>query len=122
MTTVITVTKNVIKRAWNDLEPKVIAFLATGLTVSGLLWAADYVGIHVTQAQAGLAVLVISGIAGYVKSSTTTVLPVTPVTPAVALVAAPVAAPVIGVDTGIPTAAPVAVAAVVQDVIATPVA
>ena len=110
MTTVITVTKNVIKRAWNDLEPKLIAFLATGLTVSGLLWAADYVGIHVTQEQAGLAVLVVSGIAGYIKSSTTTVLPVTPLAPA----------PVIGVDTGIPTV-PV-VAAVVQDVIATPVA
>ena len=79
MTTVITVTKNIIHRAWNDLEPKLIAFLATGLTASGLIWVADYVGFHLTSPEAALIVVLVSTIAGYIKASTTTVLPITPV-------------------------------------------
>ena len=95
MTTVITVTKNIIHRAWNDLEPKLIAFLATGLTASGLIWVADYVGFHLTSPEAALIVVLVSTIAGYIKASTTTVLPVTPVLVPVPVVAvAPVAAPV----------------------------
>ena len=101
MTTVITVTKNIIHRAWNDLEPKLIAFLATGLTASGLIWVADYVGFKLTAPEAGLIVLLVGTIAGYIKASTTTVLPVSPIP------VAPVAV--------LPTV-------VVQDVTAVPVA
>ena len=69
-TTTRTVTINVLKREWHDLEPKLVAFLATGLTATALVSAADYVGVHLPSGLAGLIVLIVGGIAGYVKSST----------------------------------------------------
>ena len=88
-TTTRTVTVSVLKRDWNDIEPKLLAFLATGLTATAVVSAADYVGIHLPDGLAALVVLIVGGIAGYVKSSTnkvdTTVevvpAPVAPVTP-----------------------------------------
>lgn len=70
---VSTIVKTVTRRAWHDLEPKVLAFLATGLTVTGVIAAADYAGVHVSADQASLAVVIISAIAGYIKKSTTTI-------------------------------------------------
>jgi hypothetical protein len=72
MTTVTTVVKNVIHRAWNDIEPKLLTFLATGLTASLLIFVANYVGWNISPALASVAVVVISTVAGYLKSSTTT--------------------------------------------------
>ena len=69
-TTTRTVTVTVLKRAWTDLEPKLVAFLATGLTATAVVSAADYVGIHLPDGLAALVVLIVGGIAGYVKSST----------------------------------------------------
>ena len=105
-TTTRTVTVSVLKRAWTDLEPKLVAFLATGLTATAVVSAADYVGVHLPDGLAALIVLLVGGVAGYVKSSTnkvvlpvdvvpalaaaetpdprwTSVLPTTPVTPSV---------------------------------------
>ncbi len=78
MTIVTTITKNVIHRAWTDLEPKLIAFLATGLTATALVAAAAYVGIPIPDGLASLIVLIVSGIAGYIKSSTTKITPTAP--------------------------------------------
>ena len=69
-TTTRTVTVTVLKRAWTDLEPKLIAFLATGLTATAVVSAADYVGVHLPDGLAALIVLLVGGVAGYVKSST----------------------------------------------------
>lgn len=70
MTVIKTVIVNVAKRAWHDLEPKLIAFLATGLTATAVIAGADYVGIHLDPSLASLIVLILGGVAGYVKSST----------------------------------------------------
>lgn len=67
---VSTILKTVTRRAWHDLEPKLIAFLASGLTATGLVEAAKYAGITLDPGQAGLVVLIVGGIAGYIKSST----------------------------------------------------
>jgi hypothetical protein len=74
MSIIRTITKNVITRAWHDIEPKLLAFLATGLTATALIAAADYVGIHLPDGLASLIVLIVGGIAGYIKSSTSTVI------------------------------------------------
>lgn len=73
MTIVNTITKNVLKRAWTDLEPKVLAFLATGLTGTAIVGAADYVGVHIDPTLAVAVATVVATIAGYLKSSTTKV-------------------------------------------------
>ena len=70
MSIIRTITKNVLTRAWHDIEPKLLAFLATGLTATALIAAADYVGIHLPDGLASLIVLIVGGIAGYIKSST----------------------------------------------------
>ena len=72
-TTTRTVTVTVLKREWHDLEPKLVAFLATGLTATALVSAADYVGVHLPDGIAALIVLIVGGIAGYIKSSTSKV-------------------------------------------------
>lgn len=89
MTTITTITKNVIKRAWTDLEPKLLAWLATGLTATLLIDAAAYVGVPITVPMAGAIVLVVGTIAGYIKSSTNVVTAIAP--EVVAIPAAPVA-------------------------------
>jgi predicted deacylase len=81
-----TIVKTVTKRAWHDIEPKVLAFLATGLTAGVVVEAGDYVGIHVSPALAVLVSTVVAAVAGYIKKSTSTTEvrtapPVTPVVP-----------------------------------------
>jgi putative flippase GtrA len=88
MTIVNTITKNVIKRAWTDLEPKLLAFLATGLTGTLIVGAADYVGVHIDPTLAVAVATVVATIAGYLKSSTTKVpafVPPTDVAPVTAV-------------------------------------
>ena len=102
-TTTRTVTVTVLKRAWTDLEPKLIAFLATGLTATAVVSAADYVGVHLPDGLAALIVLLVGGVAGYVKSSTNKVD--VPVDAPVEVVPAPVA-PVTPDATVVPDAAP----------------
>jgi hypothetical protein len=82
MTIVNTITKNVLKRAWGDIEPKVLAFLATGLTGTLIVGAADYVGVHIDPTLAVAIATIVATIAGYLKSSTTKIV-------------APVVAPVV---------------------------
>lgn len=65
-----TVVKTVAKRAWHDIEPKVLAFLATGVTAGLVVEAGDYAGIHVSPALAVLVSTVVAAVAGYVKKST----------------------------------------------------
>lgn len=86
MTATKTVLVTIIQRAWHDLEPKLIAFLATGLTATAIISGADYVGIKLDPSLASLIVLVVAGLAGYVKSSTTKVTVENP----------PAATPVVG--------------------------
>ncbi|OOB91178.1 hypothetical protein [Rathayibacter sp. VKM Ac-2630] len=64
----ITPFKATLTRAWNDVSHKLIAFLATGLTASGLLFALNYFGITIPEALASTIVVVISSVAGYLKS------------------------------------------------------
>lgn len=92
-TTTRTVTVTVLKRAWTDLEPKVVAFLATGLTATAVVSAADYVGVHLPDGLAALVVLIVGGIAAYVKSSTNKVDAPADVVPAPVAVVAPEVAP-----------------------------
>ncbi|TFB96514.1 MULTISPECIES: hypothetical protein [unclassified Cryobacterium] len=73
MTTITIITKNVLKRAWTDLEPKLLAWLISGLTASILITGLDYVGVHISAGAAGAIVLIVGTIAGYIKASTTTV-------------------------------------------------
>lgn len=69
-TKVTTQIKTVTRRAWHDIEPKVLTFLATGLSAGLITEAANYVGVNVNP---GLAVVIstcVASIAGYVKKST----------------------------------------------------
>jgi len=96
-TTTRTVTVTVLKRDWNDIEPKLLAFLATGLTATAVVSAGDYVGIHIPVGLAMLVVMVVGAVAEYIKSSTTKVsvpVDVVPATvaPAVAQTGPPLAA------------------------------
>lgn len=72
MAKVTTITKSIITRDWNDLEPKVVTFLASGLTVSGIITVGGYLGLHLTAPEASLAVVLISSIAAYIKKSSQT--------------------------------------------------
>lgn len=72
MAKVTTVTKNVLTRDWNDLEPKLLTFLATGVTASGLILIGNYLGLMITAPEASLGVILISAIAGYIKKSSQT--------------------------------------------------
>ncbi len=78
MSIIRTITKNVLTRGWHDIEPKLLAFLATGLTATALIAAVDYVGIHLPDGLASLIVLIVGAIAGYIKSSTVKVAPPAP--------------------------------------------
>jgi hypothetical protein len=68
---VSTIIKTVTRRAWSDIEPKLIAWGLTGVSATGIIsFASDYLHLHVTLWQAGLAVTIIGTIAGYLKKST----------------------------------------------------
>jgi len=89
-TTTRTVTISVLKRDWNDIEPKLLAFLATGLTATAVVSAGDYVGLHIPVGLAMLVVMVVGAVAEYIKSSTTKInVPVEVVPAPVAAVTGP---------------------------------
>jgi hypothetical protein len=96
MTTIVqTITTSVIHRAWGDIEPKLLATLATGVSASFITEAASYVGYSINPGLAVLLSSLIGLLVGYWKSSTSKVL--TPMIPVAipAPVAAPVVAPVV---------------------------
>lgn len=80
-TKISTVIKSVIKRDWNDLEPKLVAWLAAGLTTSGVIEVAKYAGVTLDPGQAGLVVLIIGSIAGYITKSSSKAAAVAPAAP-----------------------------------------
>lgn len=60
-----------LTRAWYKLAPKVLTFLATGLTASGLVLVADkYFNFTIEPGIAGFIVTAISFVAGYIKTDT----------------------------------------------------
>jgi preprotein translocase subunit Sec61beta len=69
---VSTVIKTVTRRAWHDIEPKVLAFLATGVSAGLVVEAGDYAGIHVNPSLAVLISTIVAAVAGYIKKSTST--------------------------------------------------
>lgn len=101
MSKVVIVSKNVLTRDWNDLEPKLLTFLATGVTASGLILIGNYLGLTITAPEASLGVVLISAIAGYLKKSSQT-LPVAPVKPATPVVAPTVAKPPVAPTVAVP--------------------
>ena len=74
MTIIATSTKNILRRDWKSIEPKVLAFLATGITGAGVIGAAEFFGIQLDPALASLIVIIAGAIAGFVKASTTTII------------------------------------------------
>jgi hypothetical protein len=72
------VIKNPIPRAWNDLAPKLWAFLATGLTASIVVQIGAYFGLEVEPGFASVVVVVVGAIAGYIKKDTVTLPAETP--------------------------------------------
>jgi len=89
-TKVTTQITTITRRAWHDIEPKVLAFLATGLTAGLVTEAANYVGVNINP---GLAVVIstcVASIAGYIKKSTTKSEAPAPVVPSAPVEVAPV--------------------------------
>lgn len=56
-----------VKRAWSALAPKLVAFLATGLTTSGLLWFLQGLGLVISAELAALVVGGLSSVAAYIQ-------------------------------------------------------
>lgn len=54
-------------RAWTQLAPKLVAFLATGLTASGLIAALQVVGVHISAELATILVGGIASVAAYIQ-------------------------------------------------------
>jgi hypothetical protein len=57
--------KETLVRVWSDLSRKLLAFLATGLTSTGVIAVLAYLGVHIDTTLATLIVTVLSGAAGY---------------------------------------------------------
>lgn len=62
MTTAVKIT-----RAWSAIAPKLVAFLATGLTSSGLIWALQLAGLTLSAELASTIVLGVSSVAAYIQ-------------------------------------------------------
>ena len=60
--------KNRILRAWSALAPKLVAFLATGLTTSGLVYAGSLFGVEISAPLAVIVVGGLSSVAAYIQS------------------------------------------------------
>lgn len=61
-----------ITRAWHDLAPKLLAFLASGLTASLLIAVASALGLEIPVELANAIVLAVGALAGYfVKDNAT---------------------------------------------------
>lgn len=69
MTVVNTVLKQVVHRAWSDIEPKLIAVATTGVSAAAVTEVADYLGVDIQPALAVLIATILTAIAGYLKSS-----------------------------------------------------
>ena len=54
-----------IKRAWHDLAPKLLAYLATGLTGSAVVAVLAALNITIAPGLAATIVVVVGAIAGY---------------------------------------------------------
>lgn len=65
--------KVTLVRVWSDLSRKLLAFLATGLTGTGVIAALAYFGVHVDPGLAGLIVTFVSAAAGYLVKEVTVV-------------------------------------------------
>ena len=87
MTIIATTTRNVLRRDWHSIEPKLLAFLATGITGAGVIAGAEFFGITLDPALASLVVIIAGAIAGFIKASTTTITTPLPATGAHAAVA-----------------------------------
>lgn len=115
MTIIRTITKTIATRAWHDLEPKVVAYLATGLTSTALIAFADYAGVRLDPSLAALIVILLGAIAGYIKSSTSKTIDAGTAGPAPAVITSvpePAVVPGLTVPTGTVTnAAPIVNAA-----------
>ena len=98
MTIIATTTRNVLRRDWHSIEPKLLAFLATGITGAGVIAGAEFFGITLDPALASLVVIIAGAVAGFVKASTTTI--VTPIAAAVDPQAALAAAVASGIQRG----------------------
>lgn len=57
-----------IKRAWQNLAPKLVAFLATGVSASLVLQVASSFGFTIEPGLASVIAVVVGTIAGYIKS------------------------------------------------------
>jgi hypothetical protein len=65
-----TLVKTVARRAWHDVEPKLYAWLATGVSATAVIsFAQSYLGVTVTVPEAGLVVTLLGFAAGYIKRS-----------------------------------------------------
>lgn len=104
--------KVTIRREWANVAPKVVTFAATGVTASGFVYVLGTLGVTVSPSLASVAVVIISAIAGYLKSDTTLLRGGGITQPAP--VAAPVIVPVVPapVATSVVTPPQVATAAV----------
>ena len=56
-----------VDRDWRDVSLKVVAGLAGGVTVSGLVWVGDLAGLHLDPALCGLTVTLLSQAVAYAK-------------------------------------------------------
>lgn len=65
MTVVTPPTPTVITRAWHDIAPKLLAYLATGLTGSAVVAILAALNITVAPGFAAAIVVGISAVAGY---------------------------------------------------------
>lgn len=92
MTIVRTITKNVLSRAWYDIDPKLIAATTTGVSASAVVEVGQLVGYHVSAPLALLVSSVLGAVIGYIKSSTVKVQPAKAVA-ALAAATAPAPAP-----------------------------
>lgn len=59
-----------IKRAWNRLAPKVLAFFATGVSATVVIQFADTFGYVIEPGAAAAIAIVVATVAGYFKTDT----------------------------------------------------
>lgn len=60
--------KTKIVRAWTDLSRKLIAFLATGVTATGVIYVLSLVGVTIDQGLASAIAIAVSALAGYLTT------------------------------------------------------
>lgn len=94
MSIVNTITKNVLRREWADIEPKLYVWLVSGGATAAVAGAAEVAGYPLNAAGSVAVATAIGFLVAYLKSSTAKVAPVLPV-----VVVPPVVAPVATVPT-----------------------